>query len=236
VIHRDIKSGNVLVDSLGQPKLLDFGIAKSMQSADDCTRPADRFLSPQSAAPEQLRGDSVGVACDVYALGSLAFELLCGYLPLELAGCSAAEFERRLLSVPPPLMSQRLQASDQAPARERGGLDVRGLRAQLRGDLDAIVARCLRKEPGERYASVAQLDEDLGRVLQRQPISIRAGDGWYRARKFIARHRLGTGLGAALAATLAISSVLIARQSMEVERQRLQAVHERMWRRKWSKC
>lgn len=227
VIHRDIKSGNVLVDTHGQPKLLDFGIAKSMQAADVSTQPADRFLSPQSAAPEQLRGDSVGVACDVYALGTLAYELLCGHLPLELAGCSAAEFERRLLSVPPPLMSQRLQAADQALARERGGIDVRTLRAQLRGDLDAIVARCLRKEPGERYATVAQLDEDLGRVLERQPISIRAGDGWYRARKFVARHRLGVGLGAALISTLAVSSVLIAVQSVEVERQRLQAVRER---------
>lgn len=226
VIHRDIKPGNVLVDAHGQAKLLDFGIAKSLHSGADPTRTADRFLSPQSAAPEQFRGDVVGIGCDVYALGVLAYELLSGHLPLDFAGCNAAEIERRLLGVPPLPMSQRLSDADRAFAAECG-CDLRTLRARLRGDMDAIVARCLRKEPSERYASVAQLDEDLGKVLAGEPISIRAGDGWYRARKFLARHRLGVGLGALLAATLMASSVLIARQSLEAERQRAQAVSER---------
>jgi serine/threonine protein kinase/tetratricopeptide (TPR) repeat protein len=218
VVHRDLKPGNILVDSSGNPKLLDFGIAKPLHAASttdhEDTGTAHRFFSPQYAAPEQLEGARVGVACDVYALGLLLYELLAGCRPFELAGLSAGQAERLIKEVPPSAPSNRL-------ARD----SVTGIQArQLRGDLDGIVMRCLRKSPSDRYASVEQLEADLENYLSGRPVQARGGHRWYRAQKFVLRNKLAVSAGLLLslslvggAAAFALEAHIANRRAAELE-------------------
>lgn len=213
LLHRDIKPHNVLVTADGQPKLLDFGIAKSIEEAEtSVTRTAERFFTPNASAPEQLLGQPAGVACDVYSLGALAYELLSGALPFEFKDLRAAEIERLILQVAPPLMSER---SAQPWARE------------LHGDLDAIVATCLRKAPSERYRNVDALDAELQRWLEGRPVTARAPSWAYRSRLFVRRHRVAVGLSAALVGAIAVFGSGLALQSVELREQRNLALIER---------
>ncbi|QCW24364.1 tetratricopeptide repeat protein [Lysobacter enzymogenes] len=193
VLHRDLKSGNVLVDGEGRARLLDFGIAKALAPGADgaATVDAQAFFSPASAAPEQALGAPTSVATDVYALGVLLYELLCGQLPIATDGRGAAELAHAIAHELPMLPSRRLAALEQrdlARARHRparGAASARALRRQLQGDLDAILARCLRKEPEQRYASVERLAEDLRAALQSRPVAgaaASAGTGWAGSR------------------------------------------------------
>ena len=216
VIHRDLKDNNVLVcehgDAHGAVKLLDFGIAKSLVDMADGGHTAvqDRFFSPMTAAPEQLRGERATVAVDVYALGALLHQLLCGALPFARLQRDPAELQRAILDTVPSRMSDVVQR--QQTGRPHAGAQTAPDAAQpavtahaLRGELDAIVAHCLRKDPGERYAEVGDLARDLRAWLSGHPISIPGNDRFYRVRKFVRRNQVGVSFAA-----LAVCSVLIA--------------------------
>jgi WD40 repeat protein/serine/threonine protein kinase len=199
VVHRDLKPGNVLVGADGEPKLLDFGIAKLL--ADDAgvaalesTRTSERFLSPRYASPEQLRGEPVGPASDVYALGVILYELLTGLHPHGWTTTSWREFELEVLEGTPMLPSRALLWALNGAPRARGGRRSRVRR--LRGDLDTIVLSALRKEPERRYASAEALARDIGRHLAGHTILARPDRLLYRASKYVRRNRgfvLGTG-------------------------------------------
>ncbi len=149
VVHRDIKSSNVLVTDDGEIRLLDFGIAKPLGRLGDvnATQTMDRFLTPSSAAPEQLAGGPITVACDIHALGMLLYELLAGRLPFAFGNMTPGEIETAIRQLPPPPMTSRVGDGDLVLATARGFSSVRELREALRGDLEHIVQRCLRKLP-----------------------------------------------------------------------------------------
>ena len=198
VVHRDIKPSNILITSDGTPRLLDFGIARILdpqESGGSLTRSALHFLTPEYASPEQLRGETVTTASDVYSLGILLYQLLTGRRPFALENLSLAQ----ILTI----VSQREPA---APSTVLP-LERTSWRRQLVGDLDNITLRALRTEPADRYASVAQLREDLGRHLQGQPVLARPASLRYRAGKWSRRHPALTTLIAAVVLTLLTSSL-----------------------------
>jgi non-specific serine/threonine protein kinase/serine/threonine-protein kinase len=198
IVHRDIKPANVLVNRDGRVKLLDFGIAKRLESrppADDAETRAP--LTLDYAAPEQLTGQAITTTTDIYGLGVVLFELLTGQRPLKTQGLPMARSVHRILEEPAP----SLRAAAAASAPGAAALPP----TQLDSDLEAIVATCLRKNPAERYSSVDALRADLERRAQRRPIRARPATRRYLVGRFITRHRWG------LAATvLVFASALVA--------------------------
>ncbi|MEM1206200.1 MAG: serine/threonine-protein kinase [Acidobacteriota bacterium] len=197
VLHLDLKPDNILVDDEGNPKLLDFGIAKILEGGDTRTRTVDpRPLTPDYASPEQLRGETLTTASDVYSLGRLLHRVLAGRLDHE-----------------PPT------SGPTPPSRFASDPD---LRRRLRGDLDAIIAKALAPHPEDRYGTVEALDADLGRHLEGRPISARPATLPYRFGRFLRRHRPVAGLVAAIfaAALAAIAAVSYQAQRIDDERRR----------------
>jgi hypothetical protein len=186
VVHRDIKPGNVMLDAAGQPRLLDFGIARLLDGSVDLTRLGASPLTLEFAAPEQLRGERVGVACDVYGLGLLGFVMLAGASPFAARRGDSAS-----------LMAAILQGRIARPSNAAGDAG-RG----LRGDLDAILLRAAALEPEARYASAQALADDLRRHLRGEPVQARPARLAYVAGRWLRRHHVAVAAGALAALTL----------------------------------
>ena len=213
VIHRDLKPGNILVTAQGDVRLLDFGIAKLMEPEGgasvetELTRMAGRPMTPQYASPEQLLGQPLTTACDVYALGVVLYELLCGERPYELKVDSAAQLEQAILDMEPRAPSRRSVTAAISTARGTTGAM---LHRQLGSDLDAIVLRALAKQPTRRYSSVEAMRVDLDRWLGGEPVEARAPSTVYRVGKFVRRHTLSVSLSAAAVVSLvAVAAVAV---------------------------
>jgi serine/threonine-protein kinase len=194
VVHRDLKPSNVLVTADGQAHLLDFGIAKLLRDAasgdPQLTQEQGRVLTPHYASPEQIQGQTITVASDVYSLGVLLYELLTGRLPFQPT--SPAAFEAAVLEGEPPPASSRVQ--DRVTAKA------------LRGDIDAILGKALKRLSASRYAGVDALVQDIERHLQGERVLAQPDSAWYRIRKVVLRHRFGFAAAAAVLATVLVGA------------------------------
>ncbi len=220
IVHRDLKPDNILVTDDGIPKLLDFGIARILESSAvgdtaDQTVTLVRMITPAYASPEQIRGEPVGVASDIYALGVLLYELLTGRRPYRLEpvwGESA-----RIICEQEPTRASVAVVSDTGEDTEQisrfRNTTAEALRKRLSGDLDNILAVALRKDPSHRYRSVDQFQQDLENHLKGRPVMARGDSLPYRARKFIGRHKLPVSAATLVAVTLCVAGVFTVRES-----------------------
>jgi serine/threonine protein kinase/tetratricopeptide (TPR) repeat protein len=229
VVHRDLKPSNILVTKAGQPRLLDFGIAKLLQPEVDgaaATMTVLRAMTPEYASPEQVKGNAITTVSDVYSLGVVLYELLTGDRPYHLKRGSPDEITHAICEQEPERPSTTVTRN--APAAEKAN----EVQRQLRGDLDNIVLKALRKDPQRRYASVDQFSGDIRRHLEGLPVRARKDTISYRAGKFVGRHRLGVAAAVLLLLALlggVIASTWEARRARSAEakaQQRFDEVRE----------
>jgi serine/threonine-protein kinase len=237
VVHRDLKPSNIFVSRTGQVKLLDFGIAKLLQPdrplAEDTTH-GMRALTPAYSAPEQLRGEPVTTATDVYVLGAVLCELLTGQRATshDMDQRPAGE-SQDVPTAPSVMVRRRMNATDEGSrtalleiAAARGTSPAR-LARSLAGDIDRVVLKALQPEPGRRYGSAGQMGDDLQRLLDGRPVMAQPDTLAYRTRRFVGRHRVGVAMATAVCALVLAFSVLAVRQAravaMERDRARMEA-------------
>ena len=221
VVHRDLKPSNILVTEQGEPRLLDFGIAKLLKpdaSEAITTMGGIPLMTPEYASPEQVSGGTITTATDVYSLGVVLFELLAAQRPYQVNRHDLDETRRVICDVTPPQPSS-LFATISRKSRSH--------RHALRGDLDTIVLMALRKEPGRRYSSVEQFEEDIDRHLNQHPVRARADSFLYRAKKFARRNMVAIAVAAAFllmilgfAATMTLQQQQTAQERDRAERER----------------
>jgi tetratricopeptide (TPR) repeat protein/predicted Ser/Thr protein kinase len=198
VIHRDLKPSNILVTAEGEPKLLDFGIAKILDATTDATMTAMRMLTPDYASPEQVIGGRISTSTDIYSLGAVLYRLLTGK--------AAHEFEDHSAEAIAQMVTARevTRPSRWSP--------------ELKGDVESVLLKALRKDPLERYATVEQFAEDLQAFLESRPVRARSGNAWYRTRKFVQRYWLPVSAAALVIASLGAGLYVADRQRVTAER------------------
>ena len=222
VVHRDLKPSNILVDSGGNPKLLDFGVAKLLDDAADAdspdTRTGTRFVTPGYAAPEQVRGEPVTTAVDVYALGVILYRLLTGHRPFS--GPASDPGVERIPTRPSARESSLEIASARSVSPEK-------LHRTLRGELDTILLRALAHDPTRRYGSGHEFSEDISRYLRGMPVRAQPDSRWYRASKFVRRHRIGVATASLFVAALGAFAITVRIQQRNTAVERDKATRER---------
>lgn len=198
ILHRDIKPSNILVDASGEPKLLDFGIAKMLDEPAGQTLTHERLLTPEYASPEQVRGTAQATASDIYSLGAVLYKLLTGHSPHAFTAESRQAVEWAICSAEPP-----------APG---------SLNRAIPRDLDCIAAQALRKEPGERYSSADAFAEDIRAFLESRPVRARSGNAWYHTRKFVRRYWMPVAAAALVIVTLSAALFAVDRERAIAQR------------------
>lgn len=192
IVHRDLKPANILVSRDGNPKLLDFGIARLVEDEaggqGGHTMTGAVMMTPDYASPEQVKGEPAGVASDIYSLGAILFELLSGARPHRLESYATAEIYRAI-------------CEDELGAPSEAATDP-NIQRELRGDLDTLVLHAMAKDPASRYSSVEAFNAEIERYLDGRPLTVRPASAFQRAWKFVKRNRLAVGAGVAIAASL----------------------------------
>ena len=227
VLHRDIKPSNIIVDQSGRLKLLDFGLGRAREldadSDQTITQVAWRWLTPDYASPEQVRGEPITLASEIYQLGLVMYRLLSLRAPYHVGETSPAAMVETICTTVPQVPSDQWQqpADTELPQR---ALQMEStpdaVRRHLRGDLDNIIMMALAKKPDERYRNLGELMEDIRRHLDNQPVRARAATTAYRLQKFLLRYRAGVTTAAIVFLLISTALVVITLQSVQLAAQR----------------